>query len=146
MPELGSYGSVRGAAGNSRPYREQSTTGEHMCPPRRDGRSKTRLAASMKAGRSIERRNSRGVKLDAGNSRFPAVTWVNADKEGEAVTASLQRPGGNLTGLITSEASFKGKRLGLFTEIAPGVRRVAMIFNPDAAPFVASFHCFQHVV
>jgi putative tryptophan/tyrosine transport system substrate-binding protein len=87
-----------------------------------------------------------GVKLDAGNSRFPAVTWVNADKQGEAVTASLQRPGRNLTGLITSEASFGGKWLELLTEIAPGVKRVGMIFNPDTAPFVASFHCFQHVV
>ena len=26
-----------------------------------------------------------GVKLDAGNSRFPAVTWVDADKQGEVV-------------------------------------------------------------
>ena len=26
-----------------------------------------------------------GVKLDVGNSRFPAVTWVDADKHGEAV-------------------------------------------------------------
>jgi hypothetical protein len=26
-----------------------------------------------------------GVKLDAGNSRFPAVTWVDADKQGETV-------------------------------------------------------------
>jgi hypothetical protein len=26
-----------------------------------------------------------GVKLDVGNSRFPAVTWVDADKKGEAV-------------------------------------------------------------
>jgi len=26
-----------------------------------------------------------GVKLDVGNSRFPAVTWLDADKQGEAV-------------------------------------------------------------
>ena len=26
-----------------------------------------------------------GVKLDAGSSRFPAVIWVDADKQGEAV-------------------------------------------------------------
>jgi hypothetical protein len=27
-----------------------------------------------------------GVKLDVGNSRFPAVVWVDAGKRGEAVT------------------------------------------------------------
>jgi hypothetical protein len=53
-------------------------------------------------------------------------------------TASLPRPGGNLIGFITSEASFGGKWLELLTEIAPGIKRVGMMFNPDTAPFVAS--------
>jgi hypothetical protein len=43
--------------------------------------------------------------------------------------AGLPSPGGNLTGFITSEASFGGKWLELLTEIAPGVKRVAMTFN-----------------
>jgi hypothetical protein len=32
------------------------------------------------------RRRNMGVKLDVGSSRFPAVIWVDADKQGEAVT------------------------------------------------------------
>jgi putative ABC transport system substrate-binding protein len=32
-----------------------------------------------------------------------------------------------------------GKWLELIKEIAPGLKRVAMVFNPDTAPFVTSF-------
>jgi putative tryptophan/tyrosine transport system substrate-binding protein len=32
-----------------------------------------------------------------------------------------------------------GKWLGLLTEIAPGVRRAAIMFNPDTAPYVRSY-------
>jgi len=43
MPELGPYGSVRGAAGNSRPYRE--------CRPRRGRRMHCRPASESLQGR-----------------------------------------------------------------------------------------------
>ena len=38
MPELGSHGSVRGARGNSRPYRESRRHSVKPTPPRRAGR------------------------------------------------------------------------------------------------------------
>src|SRR5262249_18048284 len=47
---------------------------------------------------------------------------------------SLSHPGGNITGFQNSEASVGGKWLELLTQIAPRVKRVAMIFNPDTAP------------
>jgi hypothetical protein len=47
-----------------------------------------------------------GVKLDAGNSRFPAVTWVDADKQGEAVNlifgSRLEGQGAGLRVTLTS--------------------------------------------
>ena len=46
MPELGSYGSVRGAVGNSRPYRKFSDAGMRRPSPR----SANRRPKSAKAG------------------------------------------------------------------------------------------------
>src|SRR5262249_54448836 len=54
----------------------------------------------------------------------------------------LDGPGGNITGFANYEATFGGKWLELLSEIAPGLKRVAIMFNPDTAPvstFVPSF-------
>jgi ABC-type uncharacterized transport system substrate-binding protein len=45
---------------------------------------------------------------------------------------SLARPGGNLTGFTVQEPSLGPKMLELLKEIAPRVRRVAVIFNPNS--------------
>jgi putative ABC transport system substrate-binding protein len=46
----------------------------------------------------------------------------------------LDRPGGNVTGFAIYEASLGGKWLELLSEIAPGLKRAAIMFNPDTAP------------
>jgi putative tryptophan/tyrosine transport system substrate-binding protein len=43
-------------------------------------------------------------------------------------------PSGNVTGFASYEASLGGKWLELLSEIAPGLKRVAIMFNPDMAP------------
>jgi putative ABC transport system substrate-binding protein len=45
----------------------------------------------------------------------------------------LDRPGGNITGFAILEASLGGKWLELLSEIAPGLKRAAIMFNPDTA-------------
>jgi putative ABC transport system substrate-binding protein len=58
------------------------------------------------------------------------------------LVASLNRPGGNITGLALYETSLAGKWFELLLEIAPGLRRVAIMFNPDTVPissFMSSF-------
>ncbi|HKA76336.1 MAG TPA: ABC transporter substrate-binding protein [Pseudolabrys sp.] len=65
---------------------------------------------------------------------IPIVFAIVSDPVGEGFVASLSRPGGNITGFHNSEASIGGKWLELLTEVAPGVKRAAMIFNPDTAP------------
>jgi putative tryptophan/tyrosine transport system substrate-binding protein len=47
--------------------------------------------------------------------------------------ASLPRPSGNVTGFINMEAGMAGKWLQLLMEITPGVKRIAIMFNPDTA-------------
>jgi putative ABC transport system substrate-binding protein len=45
----------------------------------------------------------------------------------------LNRPGGNITGFALFEPSLGGKWLELLSEIAPGLKRAAFMFNPDTA-------------
>jgi len=52
----------------------------------------------------------------------------------------LARPGGNVTGFSAYDAPIMGKWVQLLKEIAPGVTRVAVIFNPGAAPFATFFN------
>jgi putative tryptophan/tyrosine transport system substrate-binding protein len=76
-----------------------------------------------------------------GETRTVPIVFVNvADPVGEGFVASFPRPGGNITGFISAEASMGGKWLELLTEIAPAVKRVAMMFNPDTAPGGGSYY------
>jgi putative ABC transport system substrate-binding protein len=70
---------------------------------------------------------------------IPIVFVFVADPVGSGFVASLPRPGGNITGFIDEEAGMASKWLELLTQIAPGVKRVAMMFNPDAAPGGGSY-------
>jgi putative ABC transport system substrate-binding protein len=65
---------------------------------------------------------------------IPIVFVAVSDPVGDGFVASLPRPGGNITGFIFTEAEMAGKWLELLTEIAPNVKRAAMIFDPDTAP------------
>jgi len=64
---------------------------------------------------------------------IPIIFALVADPVGDGFVASLPRPGGNITGFRSQEEAMAGKMLGLLTEIAPRVKRVAIVFNPDTA-------------
>jgi putative ABC transport system substrate-binding protein len=72
--------------------------------------------------------------------KIPIVFPAASDPLGSGFVASLSRPGGNITGLMLQEASMAGKWLELLTEVAPAVRRAALMFNPDTAPYVRSYY------
>src|SRR3984893_9004798 len=65
---------------------------------------------------------------------IPIVFVVVTDPVGDRFVAGLPHPGGNITGFLTSESAITAKMFELLTEIAPGLKRVAMLFNPDTAP------------
>jgi putative tryptophan/tyrosine transport system substrate-binding protein len=71
---------------------------------------------------------------------IPIVFAIVSDPVGEGFVASLSHPGGNITGFHNSEASIGGKWIGLLKQIAPGIGRAAMIFNPDTAPGHGSYY------
>jgi putative tryptophan/tyrosine transport system substrate-binding protein len=57
------------------------------------------------------------------------VMAVN-DPVGQGFIASLARPGGNITGFSLIDLEIVGKWLEMLSEMAPSVRRAALIFNP----------------
>jgi putative ABC transport system substrate-binding protein len=69
---------------------------------------------------------------------IPIVFVSVSDPVGSGFIASLSRPGGNITGFIPWEPSLGGKWVQLLAEIAPGITRVAALFNPDTAPYVTT--------
>jgi putative ABC transport system substrate-binding protein len=76
-------------------------------------------------------------------TRTIPIVFVNVSEPvGQGFVARLTQPGGNITGFANLEASMGGKWLELLSEIAPGLKRAAIIFNADTAPvssFVPSF-------
>jgi putative ABC transport system substrate-binding protein len=67
-------------------------------------------------------------------TRTIPIVFANASDPVSGIVARLDRPSGNVTGFANfGEASLGGKWLQLLTEIAPGLKRAAIIFNPDIA-------------
>jgi putative ABC transport system substrate-binding protein len=74
--------------------------------------------------------------------RIPIVFVTGGDPVASGLVERLDRPGGNVTGFATAEASLGGKWFELLSEIVPGLKRAAIMFNPDAAlvsTYVPSF-------
>jgi len=68
-------------------------------------------------------------------TRTIPIVFVNvADPVASGIVPRLDRPGGNVTGFALSEASLGGRWLELLSEIAPGLKRAAIMVNPDTAP------------
>ena len=65
----------------------------------------------------------------------PIVFAMLNDPVGQGFVASLSRPGRNITGFTFIDFPLIGKWLEFLREIAPKVRRVALIFNPQTAPY-----------
>src|SRR6476661_572595 len=66
---------------------------------------------------------------------IPVVFAAVSDPVGSSFVASLARPGGNMTGFVNVEASIAGKWLGLLKELAPGIKRAGLMFNPATATY-----------
>jgi putative ABC transport system substrate-binding protein len=62
-------------------------------------------------------------------STIPIVFAGAGDPVGTGLVASLARPGGNITGLSIQAPDLAGKRIELLREVAPGVRRLAIMTN-----------------
>jgi putative tryptophan/tyrosine transport system substrate-binding protein len=75
----------------------------------------------------------------------PIVFVSVVDPVGAGYVASLARPGGNATGFIQFEYSLSGKWLELLKQVAPGVRRAAVLRDPTSTAGVGQFAVIQSV-
>jgi putative tryptophan/tyrosine transport system substrate-binding protein len=69
----------------------------------------------------------------------PIVFIQVSDPVGSGFIAGIAEPGGNITGFTNLESSMSSKLLELLKEIAPGIARVALLFNPETAPDGGSY-------
>src|SRR6516162_8865207 len=73
------------------------------------------------------------VALQRETRTIPIVVAGVAEPVASGLVQRLDRPSGNVTGFAIFEASLGGKWLELLSEIAPGLKRAALMFNPDTA-------------
>jgi putative ABC transport system substrate-binding protein len=64
-------------------------------------------------------------------TRTIPIVFAGGDPVASGFIERLDRPSGNTTGFGSLEASLGGKWLELLSEIAPGLKRAVIMFNPD---------------
>jgi putative ABC transport system substrate-binding protein len=74
---------------------------------------------------------------------IPIVFTNVSDPVAQRIVTRLDRPSGNVTGFASFEASLGGKWLEVLSEIAPGLKRAAIMFNPDTAPVSVYMPSFE---
>jgi putative ABC transport system substrate-binding protein len=82
------------------------------------------------------------VALQRETQTIPIVFPAASDPVPSGIVPRLNQPGGNVTGFASFEPSLGGKWLELLSEIAPGLKRAAVMFNPDspaASAYMPSF-------
>jgi putative ABC transport system substrate-binding protein len=73
------------------------------------------------------------VALQRETRTIPIVFVGVSDPVASGLVERLNRPSGNITGFALYEASLGGKWLELLAEIAPAIKRAAIMFNPDTS-------------
>jgi putative ABC transport system substrate-binding protein len=74
------------------------------------------------------------VALQRETRTIPIVFAGVGDPVGTSIVERLDRPSGNVTGFANFELTLAGKWVELLTEIAPALKRAAIMFNPDTLP------------
>jgi putative ABC transport system substrate-binding protein len=73
------------------------------------------------------------VALQRETRTIPIVFATVGEPVATSIVPRLNQPGGNITGFALYEPTLPGKWLELLSEIAPGLKRAAIMFNPDTA-------------
>jgi putative ABC transport system substrate-binding protein len=74
------------------------------------------------------------IAVQRATRTIPIVFANVSDPVASGIVLRLDRPSGNITGFAIFEPTLGGKWLELLSEIAPGLKRAAIMFNPDTSP------------
>ena len=85
------------------------------------------------------------VQLQQATRTVPIVFVQVTDPVGNGIVATLARPGGNITGFSQFEFSISPKWLELLKQVAPTVKRVAVLRDPSIVSGVGQFAAMQSV-
>jgi putative ABC transport system substrate-binding protein len=77
--------------------------------------------------------------VEQATKTIPIVFVGVNDPVTQGFVSNMRQPGGNVTGFSMFEFSLGGKWLNLLKEIAPALKRVAVMFNPGTAPYFKFF-------
>jgi putative tryptophan/tyrosine transport system substrate-binding protein len=77
--------------------------------------------------------------LKQATQTIPIVFSVVNDPLGQGFITSQARPGRNITGFTFVDFPMIGKWLEMLKEIAPGIRWITLMFNPQTAPYYPVF-------
>jgi putative ABC transport system substrate-binding protein len=80
------------------------------------------------------------LALRQATDMVPVVFVVVTEPVAQGIVQSFAHPGGNMTGFSYMEPSVGGKWVELLKRVAPDVRHVALMFNPDASPYSQFFY------
>jgi putative ABC transport system substrate-binding protein len=120
---------IRWAAGDRERYRAHASDLASLTPD-------AYFAATTEAVTSLQR----------ASPDIPIVFVGMIDPVGAGVIASMARPGGNATGFTVFEYTIAAKWMELLREIAPGVKRVAVLRDANVASGIGQFAAAQVVV
>jgi putative tryptophan/tyrosine transport system substrate-binding protein len=83
------------------------------------------------------------VQLQQASRTVPIVFVGAIDPVGSGLITSMARPGGNVTGFVIFEYALAAKWLELLKEIAPGVKRAAVLRDATVASGIGQFAAIQ---
>ena len=82
----------------------------------------------------------------AATASIPIIFVTGGDPQEEGLVSSLNRPGGNITGVSFYDIPVTGKRLALLRELIPKAETIAVLQDPTAATFQTESRAIEAAV